>query len=92
MYSREIDGQVLTLAASGWTYYGVFVLYDKETESLWYPFSEDPGLTCVQGVYQNSFLPARESLRTSWDRWYGLHPDTKYLLCKDAVGHCDQPD
>ena len=30
MYSRELDGTVLTLAASGWTYQSTFVLYDRE--------------------------------------------------------------
>ena len=37
MYSREIDGQILTLDPSGWTYHRTFVLYDYETETLWYP-------------------------------------------------------
>ena len=36
MYSREIDGKVLTLAFSGWTYNNLFILYDYETESMWY--------------------------------------------------------
>ena len=45
VYSRQINGDVLTLAASGWTYgedafYSTFVLMDKETESLWFPAGE----------------------------------------------------
>jgi hypothetical protein len=45
VYSRQIDGEVLTLAASGWTYgpdisQSTFVLVDKETESLWFPAGE----------------------------------------------------
>ena len=45
VYSREIDGKILTLAASGWTYgeaafLSTFVLVDKETESLWFPAGE----------------------------------------------------
>ena len=36
MYSREIDGEILTLSAGGWTYGRTFVLFDYETESLWY--------------------------------------------------------
>ncbi|MBW1841122.1 MAG: DUF3179 domain-containing protein [Deltaproteobacteria bacterium] len=35
VYSREIDGRKLTLAPSGWTYKNTFVLYDKETGTLW---------------------------------------------------------
>ena len=45
VYSREIDGKILTLAPSGWTYgqnafSSTFVLMDKETESLWFPAGE----------------------------------------------------
>lgn len=49
MYSREIDGQVLTLAASGWLYGGskntsIFVLYDYETWSIWLPVEVGDGV------------------------------------------------
>ena len=45
VYSREIDGNILTLAPSGWTYgqnvsRSTFVLVDKETQSLWFPAGE----------------------------------------------------
>jgi len=45
VYSRQIDGNILTLAPSGWTYgrfadSSTFVLVDKETESLWFPAGE----------------------------------------------------
>ena len=45
VYSRQLDEEVLTLAASGWTYgqnraSSTFVLVDKETESLWFPAGE----------------------------------------------------
>ena len=45
VYSRELDGNILTLTPSGWTYgeYGfvsTFVLMDKETESFWFPAGE----------------------------------------------------
>ena len=45
VYSRQIEGKVLTLAPSGWTYgqdafNSTFVLIDKETESLWFPSGE----------------------------------------------------
>ena len=46
VYSREIDDEVLTLAASGWTYgenagRSTFVLADKETGSMWFPAGEE---------------------------------------------------
>ena len=45
VYSRQIDGNIVTLAPSGWTYgqnasRSTFVLVDKETESLWFPAGE----------------------------------------------------
>ena len=92
MYSREIDGEILTLAASGWTYLSTFVLYDKETESLWYHFGEGGGLTCISGHYKDRFLRERESIKLRWNRWSELHPDTKYLACKKVNGGCAQPD
>ena len=57
MYSREIDGEILTLSASGWTYNNTFVLFDYETESLWYHLEGTDGLTSISGVYADRFLP-----------------------------------
>lgn len=79
MYSREIDGQVLTLSASGWTYRFTFVLYDRETESLWYHLPGDNGLTCISGFYADRKLPELESLVARWSQWKELHPDTGIL-------------
>ena len=48
-----MDGRTLTLAPSGWTYKRTFVLYDRETGSLWYP--QKGGLMGIQGgVFQES--------------------------------------
>ena len=79
MYSRELDDKILTLAASGWTYNRTFVLYDKETESLWYPLPGTQGLTGVAGPLQDRFLPALRSTRSAWREWYQDHPDTKFM-------------
>ena len=56
VYSREIQGEVLTLSASGWTYNNTFVLYDYETESLWYHMPGESGLTCISGFYADNHL------------------------------------
>ena len=61
MYSREIDGKILTLSASGWTYRNTFVLWDYETESLWYHLEGDSGLTCISGFYADRKLPEFQS-------------------------------
>lgn len=79
MYSREIDGQILTLSASGWTFRNTFVLYDYETESIWYHLANQDGLTCVAGQFADRELEEFESTRTRWDQWKNVHPDSKFL-------------
>ncbi len=79
MYSREIDGEILTLSASGWTYRNTFVLFDYETESLWYHLEGTDGLTGISGVYADRFLPEFESTATRWNLWVGQHPDSGIL-------------
>ena len=77
MYSRQIDGRVLTLAPSGWTYKSTFVLYDKETETLWYPYEE--GLMGIQGRYFQRWLPEIQSQTTQWKSWTQQYPQTEVL-------------
>ncbi len=77
MYSREIDGRTLTLAPSGWTYENTFVLYDKETETLWYPYEK--GLRGIQGIYFGRWLNKLSSTDTDWEKWKKDHPDSKIL-------------
>ncbi|MBT4362992.1 MAG: DUF3179 domain-containing protein [Desulfobacterales bacterium] len=77
MYSREIDGQKLTIAPSGWTYKSTFVLYDKETETLWYPYKK--GLMGIQGPFFKRWLLKIDSEDTSWEKWRQKHPESKIL-------------
>ena len=77
MYSREIDGRTLTLVPSGWTYARTFVLYDRETGSLWYPYEE--GLLGIQGVYFKRKLPKLASDDTRWQEWQVRHPDSRIM-------------
>ena len=79
VYSREIDGNILTLSASGWTYDNTFVLYDYETESLWYHLPGQDGLTGISGVYANRNLPEFTSIRMRWADWKRRNPKTKVL-------------
>jgi len=77
VYSREIDGQVLTLAPSGWTYKRTFVLYDKETRSLWYP--KRGGLMGIQGKHFNKKLPMMKSTDTKFSKWIQKNPSTRVM-------------
>jgi hypothetical protein len=77
VYSREIDGRTLTLVPSGWTYERTFVLYDRETNSLWYPYPE--GLKGIQGVYFERWLPKFASDDTHWREWKAKHPQSRIM-------------
>jgi hypothetical protein len=77
VYSRQIDGQTLTLTPSGWTYDRTFVLYDRETGSLWYPYEK--GLMGIQGEYFKQWLPKIASEDTQWKMWNQKHPDSQIL-------------
>jgi hypothetical protein len=79
VYSRVVDGEVLTLSASGWTYDRLFVLYDFETESLWYRLPDTNALTCVAGHHEGDELPEVVSAVEPWNAWRTSFPDTKVL-------------
>ena len=77
VYSRQIDGRTLTLVPSGWTYKSTFVLYDRETDTLWYPYKK--GLMGIQGKYFKRWLPEIPSDDTQWKNWVKKHPGSKIL-------------
>ena len=77
MYSRKIDGRDLTLVPSGWTYDSTFVLYDKETGSLWYPYKK--GLRGIQGAYFDRRLSMLDFEDTRWGKWQKKHPESRIM-------------
>ena len=79
MYSREIDGEILTYASVGILYEDTFVLFDEETESLWYHLEGDVAMTGISGEYSGSRTAELPFAYTTWNVWKGLHPDTGYL-------------
>jgi len=79
VYSREIDGQILTLGASGWTYRRTFVLWDRETESIWYHLEGTDGLTCIGGQFADRKLEELPSAVGRWNWWIENEPGSKFL-------------
>jgi hypothetical protein len=77
VYSRQIDGQTLTLVPSGWTYQSTFVLYDKETGTLWYPYRQ--GLMGIQGKHFKRWLLKIPSQDTRWEKWYKKYPNSRIM-------------
>jgi len=78
-YVRTTDGRTLTLSASGWLYEDQTVLYDRDTESLWYGLDGEPGLTCINGEFLDNILAAVPVTRTSWGSWLAMHPQTRVM-------------
>lgn len=86
MYGRSLDGQPLTLAASGWTWEDTFVLWDYQTGSLWFGGSGQAGwgdLVCIEGPLQGRRLPDLTLHRTFWRSWFGSNPETKLMRRRD---------
>ncbi len=80
VYSRELDDAPVTFGTTGYTHKQTFVLYDRESESLWYPLG-DSSFTAVSGVRQGEKIPyLQESGVIDLGTWRGEHPDTKVLL------------
>jgi hypothetical protein len=79
VYSRELNGDILTLSASGWTYDDTFVLYDYETESLWYHLPGQDGVRCISGFHADENLAEFPSSFVRWNSWLATHPSSKFL-------------
>jgi len=86
VYGRSLDDdgrddtpeRVLTLGASGWTYRNTFVLFDRETDSLWYPF-DDEGLRGISGPLADRLLPAWPSFDGTWARFRDDHEAARLM-------------
>ncbi len=79
VYSRELGDQILTFVSSGWTYRRTFVLYDRETESMWYHLRGESQLTCISGPLADNKLDEFESTVTRWNYWLKTFPQSKFL-------------
>jgi hypothetical protein len=82
-YQRTVDGKPISLGTSGYVYQGAFVLYDRGTDSLWYP--SDEGLAAITGPLAGKVLKyADESMeRVTWGKWQRRHPNTQVVVGAD---------
>jgi hypothetical protein len=94
VYNRKINDQILTFAASGWTYVYTFVLYDWETESMWLPANGGPGaipgvcncgLLCIAGEYAGEMVSPMTSVTMPWNNWVAAFPNSKIMVDPDQV-------
>jgi hypothetical protein len=76
VYSRDVNGQILTFGISGmmWDFSGV--LYDQETESLW---SQVLGVA-KRGLLRGKSLTPIPSVLTDWKTWALHYPESTVAL------------
>lgn len=80
VYSRELDGEKLEFGTSGYTMDNVFVLYDRMTDSIWYPLG-DGAMDAVAGELKGTSIPLlAEPSPLRLGDWLEQHPDSKVLL------------
>lgn len=86
VYGRQIDGTVTTFGTTGYTFNNTFVLYDRLTESVWYPMT-DSGFEAIGGPASGRWIPflAKPAVMPL-SEWLEAHPDTQVLL-----GDADDP-
>ncbi len=75
VYSRDLDGQRLTLVVSGFLWEYSMVLIDAETRSLW---TQVAG-RALRGPLTGKSLNRLPATITTWANWRALHPTTDVI-------------
>jgi len=80
VHGRQNKEIVDEFGVSGYVYKNVFLMFDRKTESLWYPF-DDTKWTAISGPRQGETIPIISvPAPISLGEWRKEHPDTKVLL------------
>ena len=80
MCVREIDGEAVEFGTTGYTMEHVFVIYDRATESIWYPMT-DGTFDAVAGAQRGAALPFLAKPKPMpLEAWLAKHPKTAILL------------
>lgn len=75
MYDRRLNGQVLSFGHAGILYKKSFVMYDRQTSSLWVHVTGKAEVGPLKGQ-QLTFMP---STVTTWAQWQKAHPHSLVL-------------
>ena len=79
VHGREIEGRLDEFGVSGYVYKNVFLIFDRRTESLWYPL-DDEKWTAISGPRRGETIPFVEEPVMPLGKWREKHPDTEVLL------------
>ena len=83
VYSRQLDGRVLTFGNTSALYQSDLVMYDHQTGSYWFQVAGE----AVVGPLTTSRLDLLPSTTVSWGEWRRLYPETHLL-----TGTSDSPN
>ena len=75
MYDRRLNDRVLSFGHAGILYKNSFVMYDRQTESLWVHVTGKAEVGAMKGQ-QLTFMP---STVTTWKAWKAAHPNSLVL-------------
>ena len=75
VYSRELDGRLLTFGNTSALYQSDLVMYDHQTGSYWFQVAGEG----VVGPLTASRLDLLPSTTVSWGEWRRLYPETRLL-------------
>jgi len=85
VHGREIEGRIDEFGVSGYVYKDIFLIYDRKTESLWWPLDDD-GWTAIAGPRKGEKIPfLEEPPVVRLGEWRKKHPDTVVLLGSKAA-------
>lgn len=80
VHGREHKAGVDEFGVSGYVYKDVFLIFDRRTESLWYPL-DDTKWTAVSGPRKGETIPfITEPPVVKLGEWRKKHPNTVVLL------------
>lgn len=80
MCTRKLDGKDLEFGTTGYTMDSIFVLYDRNSDSIWYP-SEDSTIDAVAGPRQGESIEILdEPSPLTLAQWLSEQPNSLVLL------------
>jgi hypothetical protein len=75
VHTRDVDGRTLSFGHSGWLWKDSFLLYDRETDSLWHHLWG----RALSGSLRGKSLRRLPVAQTTFAAWRREHPETLVL-------------